>query len=73
MSNGLMELFKSKRFWSAIVGVVMMFIIAIFPELEANNSIITEALLIFIGLLIGGYTVVDAVNAARGKPSKYDI
>lgn len=65
-------LFKSKRFWSAVVGLVLMIAINFVPDLEANADMLQETILVIVGLLIGGYTVVDVTQAAKGVPSKYD-
>jgi uncharacterized membrane protein len=65
-------LFKSKRFWSAVLGLVLMIAINFVPDLEANADMLQDTVLVIIGILIGGYTVVDAVKAAKGVPSKYD-
>lgn len=58
-----MELFKSRRFWSAIVGLVMMVIVNFIPELKQNAETLTTAIMIVVGLLIGGYSVEDAISA----------
>ena len=65
-------LFKSKRFWSAVVGLVLMIAINFIPDLEVNADMLQDTILVIIGLLIGGYTVVDTMQAFKGVPSKYD-
>jgi hypothetical protein len=61
-----MELLKSKRFWSAIVGLVAIIVTAFVPELQPHIDVIVPAILGIIGILIGGYTVEGAASAVRG-------
>jgi uncharacterized membrane protein YdcZ (DUF606 family) len=58
-----MELFRSRRFWSAIVGLVLMVVVNFVPELAQNVDTLTTAIMIVIGLLIGGYSLEDAISA----------
>lgn len=59
------EIFKSKRFWSALVGLVMMVAVNLVPDLADNADTLTAAILVVVGLLIGGYSVEDAAQAWR--------
>lgn len=61
-----MELFRSRRFWSAIVGLLLMTIVNFVPELAQNVETLTTAIMIVVGLLIGGYTAEDV---AKARPS----
>jgi hypothetical protein len=58
-----MEIFKSRRFWSGIVGLVFMALVAFVPTLAEHVELLSTAAVIVIGLLIGGYSVEDAVQA----------
>jgi hypothetical protein len=60
-----MELLKSKRFWSAVVGLVAIIITAYVPELRAQIDVIVPGILGIIGILIGGYSVEQAAQSAR--------
>jgi len=67
------DIFKSKRFWSALVGLVFMVVTAFVPDLEAQVDVIVPAVLIIVGMLIGGYSLEDAAARIKGTPSKYDV
>lgn len=56
---------KSKRFWSALLGVAVMIIATWFPELRTHADEIIPAALIIVGLLIGGYSAEDALRAYK--------
>lgn len=64
------DIFRSKRFIAAGVGLVVMLLVAAIPELEASEDIIIESLVVLIGVLIGGYSIQDAITAARGPQDK---
>ena len=66
-----MELLKSKRFWSAVVGLVIIIFASINPDLEQHLNSIQDGVIALIGVLIGGFTLVDAIQAFKGVPSKY--
>lgn len=57
------DIFKSKRFWSAVLGVLFMAAVHFIPALAADQDTLTKSALILIGLLIGGYSVEDAIEA----------
>lgn len=62
-------IFQSKRFWSALIGLLTVVLVGFFPELEDNMDMIQETALVLFGSLIGGYSIQDAVSAAR-KPAQ---
>lgn len=67
------QIWKSKRFWSAIVGLVMMVLVTYFPDLKNLDP---EMILILIGILIGGYTIEEtAVQRAQifNQPKSYPV
>jgi hypothetical protein len=61
-----MELLKSKRFWSAIVGLIAIVVTAFVPALQPHIDVIVPAILGIVGILIGGYTVEETASAVRG-------
>jgi hypothetical protein len=61
-------LFKSKRFWSALVGIILLIVTELSPDLGSAFSGIQEHILLIIGLLIGGYAIEDAIEAWRKDP-----
>lgn len=52
----LPTLLKSRRFQTALIGLVMIVVVHFFPDLESRQTEITEAILVIIGLIVGGYT-----------------
>jgi hypothetical protein len=62
-----MEVFKSRRFWSAVIGLIAIVVSGLVPELQEHIDIIVPGILGIVGVLIGGYSVEDAVNAQRGN------
>jgi len=64
------EIFKSKRFWTALLGIISMVLVAFVPELEPHMETLVPGILGVIGLLIGGYTAQDIVVAYNGE-TKY--
>lgn len=70
--TGLTELLKSRRFWVSLIGVIFIVLNEFIPNLAENESVITEAILVIVAMLVGGYTVVDGVMAFR-KPNDESI
>lgn len=63
-----MEIFKSRRFWSAVIGLVAMVVSSLVPELRQHIDIIVPGIVGIVGILIGGYSLEDVVNASKGTP-----
>lgn len=59
----LPSVFRSRRFWTGVVGILMMAAVQFIPGLAEHADVLTNAILILIGLLIGGYSLEDAVLA----------
>lgn len=68
-SNNIKELINSKRFWTMIVGSVVLLIVNLVPALAPNSDELNKIILILVGALIGGYTVTDSVEANASKPA----
>lgn len=68
------DIWKSKRFWSAVMAVITMLVYNYLPQLEVDQEVMTQGLLAIIGLLVGGYVVEDVVVAARSgaRAQKYE-
>lgn len=64
----LPELLKSRRFWSAVIGLAMLVIVNLVPELAARQEELSAAIVIIVGMLIGGYSLEDTATALRGEP-----
>lgn len=54
---------NSKRFWSALVGLLVIVLSAYLPELRAHLDVIAPAVVGIIGVLVGGYTVEQTAQA----------
>lgn len=59
----LPNVLKSRRFWTGIIGVLMMALVQFVPGLTEHADVLTNAILILIGLLIGGYSLEDTAMA----------
>jgi len=66
-----MDIFKSRRFWSAVVGIVVMVVVALVPELAQYQDTIIAALVAIFGILIGGYTAEDVARRLTRGYDKY--
>lgn len=62
MSN-VPELFKSKRFWVSLTGLIVIIVSAFEPHLAARFEEIAPSVLIIVGALVGGYTITDTAEA----------
>lgn len=58
-----MELLKSKRFWSALMGLIAIVITSFVPALSEHIDIIVPGILGIVGVLIGGYSAEDFAQA----------
>ena len=58
--------FRSRRFWSAVIGLVAMVVTGLVPELREHIDIIVPGIVGIVGILIGGYAAED-VAAQRAK------
>ena len=66
-----MDIFKSKRFWVAVINVVMMVVTGFVPQLAEHSDIIIPALVIITGFLVGGYTLEDTQALRVNAPVAY--
>ena len=66
----LPDLLKSRRFQTALIGLVMIVLTNIFPNLEAQAEELTAAILLIVGLIVGGYTA-DHVSYNLGPKEEY--
>ena len=63
-----MEILRSKRFVSAVIGIVVLILSNVSPEIGRLFGDIQEPVAQIILLLIGGYAVEDAIQAWK-KPA----
>lgn len=47
------DLFKSKLFWAAVVGLVVICLSAFFPGLQASPGALTAAVLVIVSYIVG--------------------
>lgn len=68
------DIWKSRRFWSAIMALVVMVVYNYAPDLEIEPELLTEGVLAILGLLVGGYALEDVVIAAKSgkRAAKYE-
>lgn len=66
------DILKSKRFWVAVISGVIGILVVLIPDLEQYSSTIIESLTVIAGLLIGGYSIQDAIVSYKSGTSKYD-
>ena len=59
----LPAILQSKRFWTALIGMIFMVLVSVWPEIEEHTQILQEAAIIFVSLLIGGYALEDYATA----------
>ena len=65
------EIFKSRRFWSAVIGLFAMIVTGLVPELKEHIDIIVPGIVGLVGILIGGYAIEDAVTARQSSVVVY--
>jgi len=54
----------SRRFISAVVGVVVMIIVNYVPEFQGKESVLVDNITYVVMALIAGYSVQDAIREA---------
>jgi uncharacterized membrane protein len=62
MDNKLSELFESRKFWAAVIGVVLMIVQSIFPDFPLSAEQITDVVYLLVAFIIG--------TAIESKPLK---
>lgn len=67
MQNSISELLNSKRFWSAVAGVVSMLIVALVPTLADQADQLTTIIFTIVLALIGGFTLTDIQEAKAAQ------
>lgn len=77
--NNVPEIFKSKRFWSAIAYVLALLVVFYIPEFQGSEVEVAGGLTIVFSLLVGGYAAEDVVQViviarslAAKTANKYD-
>lgn len=64
------RLLHDERFWSGLVGLIVIVISSLHPDLQDNLDHIAPAVVGIIGTMIGGFSLENA--AAKHKPSSKD-
>lgn len=64
------KLVHDQRFWTGLVGLIILVISALHPDLEDNLDHIAPAVVVIIGTMIGGFSLEHA--AAKHKPGHKD-
>jgi hypothetical protein len=55
-------LFKSRRFWVAVITAIVDVAIMTWPEVEGHRAQLIEASTIIAMFLVGGYSLEDAIR-----------
>lgn len=63
-------IYNSRRFWTAVFGLLAMVIVAYFPEFTRFEGVFVENATLIIIALIAGYSVEDV---AKQWFSKFDV
>ncbi len=61
------ELFKSRRWWSGVVGLLFMGVVHFVPALVPDAELLTKSALVIVSLLIGGFSATDSAEAFAAK------
>lgn len=72
MSLSNIDLFKSRKFWSALLSLIFMVVVAFVPDLESHAAQLIDAALIVVSLVIGGFAIQDGAQAFVTGKTKYD-
>lgn len=59
----VLPIFRSRRLWASFLGLLFMVLVQVVPGLAEHADTLQNAALILIGLLIGGFSLEDAVLA----------
>lgn len=68
MNVQIPALLKSRRFWTALIGIVVLVITQLNAEAGGTLGRLQEEIVSIVGLLLGGYIVEDLALAVRGEP-----
>lgn len=69
----IMLLLKSRRFITAVAGILISLVIFAIPELETMRAEITTIVVTLASVFIVGQSVEDAAAAARANPPEVSI
>lgn len=64
------SLLHDQRFWAGLVGLIVIVVLSLHPDLEDNLNHIAPAVVGIIGTMIGGFSLEHA--AAKHKPGGKD-
>ena len=63
MDKKATDVFKSKRFWSGVIGLLAIIITGLAPDLQEHIDTMIPAIVSIVGFLIGGYALQDTASA----------
>jgi len=66
------DVFKSKRFYTMVVGLISLVLSSIVPELSEHLDVIAPSIVAIVGILIGGYSAQDTAISYKTGTSKYE-
>lgn len=56
---------RSRRFWTSVVGLLFLVLVQAVPVLAPHVETLSNAILLVIALLVGGFTLEDAILASK--------
>lgn len=62
---------QNRRLWVSAVGTFMIILVNFVPAFEPNVELLTSALLVVIGFLVGGFTLEDVNLPTEVKVRKF--
>lgn len=65
-------LFKSREFWSLVVGAVISILVALVPQLESSKTEIISAIMVLVGVIITSFGVEKGLAANSSGTTKIE-
>jgi len=65
--SGIKSLFKSRKFWIAIAGIISILLSENFGMNEEATKNLSEAIIVIVGVLIAAIAVEDGASKLKGE------
>ena len=66
IGNFTPNIFISKRFWTGVIGGLVMIAVALRPELAESAPQLQASILVIVMMIINGYSQQDKASAEQG-------
>lgn len=73
MEKQMLDVFRSKRFWTMVVGIAVMLFVAAFPQFESAEEQIIGSVTFIVLLAIGGYSLQEIALAWLSQPGNVTV